>query len=122
MDAVDGPMEKQTIMLQGENIVTHHNYWTYLNHWLGLNVIATLEPVPGVSPSVGHLAKIKKQLSQQKIKMILHVSYAIDRPAKWLSEQIETPVVALPATVDYQSGQTLSQWFNEVIQQLLSVQ
>jgi zinc/manganese transport system substrate-binding protein len=114
--------KKQTIMLQGENVVTHHNYWTYLNHWLGLNVIATLEPVPGVSPSSSYLARIKKQLSQQKIKMILHVSYVSDRPSKWLSEQIGTPVVALPATVDYQSGQTLSQWFNKVIQQLVGGQ
>jgi len=113
---------KQTKFLQGENIVTHHNYWTYLNHWIGMNVIATLEPVPGVSPSSSHLAKIKKQLSQQKIKMILHVSYVNDRPTQWLSEQTGIAVITLPATVDYQSGETLSQWFNKVIQQLVSVQ
>ncbi len=114
--------KKQTSFLQGENIVTHHNYWTYLNRWIGMNVLATLEPVPGVPPSSSHLARIKKQLSQQKIKMILHVSYVNDRPSHWLSEKIGTPVIALPATVDYQNGQTLSQWFNEVIQQLVGVQ
>jgi zinc/manganese transport system substrate-binding protein len=114
--------KKQVSSLQGENIVTHHNYWTYLNRWIGMNVLATLEPVPGVSPSSSHLAKIKKQLSKQKVKMILHVSYVNDRPTQWLSEQTGTPVITLPATVDYQSGQTLSQWFNKVIQQLVSVQ
>jgi zinc/manganese transport system substrate-binding protein len=114
--------KKQIQFLQGENIVTHHNYWVYLNRWVGMNVIATLEPVPGVSPSSSHLAKIKKQLSKQKIKMILHVSYVNDRPTLWLSEQTGIPVITLPATVDYQSGQTLSQWFEKVIQQLVSVQ
>ena len=113
--------KKQIKFLQGENIVTHHNYWTYLNRWIGMNVLATLEPVPGVSPSSSHLAKIKKQLSKQKIKMILHVSYVNDRPSKWLSEQTGIPVITLPATVDYQRGQTLFLWFEKVIQQLMRV-
>jgi hypothetical protein len=29
------------------------------------------------------------------------------------------PAIALPATVDYQQGQTLSQWFDSVIRQLV---
>lgn len=113
--------QEQVKVLQGADIVTHHNYWTYLNRWVGLNVLATLEPVPGVSPSSSHLAKLKKQLSQQEVKMILHVSYVSDRPSQWLSEQTGAPVIALPATVDYQGGQTLTAWFDEVVQQLMSV-
>ena len=113
--------QQQTESLRGAKIITHHNYWTYLNEWAGMDVLATLEPVPGVSPSSSHLAKLKKQLSQQEIKMIIHVSYVSDRPSQWLAEQTGAPVVALPATVDFQGGQTLSQWFDEVVQQLLSV-
>ena len=113
--------KKQISFLQGENIVTHHNYWVYLNRWVGMTVLATLEPVPGVSPSSSHLAKLKKQLREQEIKMILHVSYVNDRPTKWLSEQIAVPVITLPATVDFQSGQTLSLWYEDVIQRLMSV-
>ena len=108
-------------VLSGVNIVTHHTYWTYLNEWAGMHVLATLEPVAGVSPSSSYLAKVKKQLSQQKPKMILHVSYVSDRPSQWLAEQTGSPVVALPATVDFQGGQTLSQWFDDVIQRLLAV-
>lgn len=114
--------QRQAASLQGVNIVTHHNYWTYMNHWLGLNVLATLEPIPGVSPSSSHLAKVKKQLAEHEIKMILYVAYVNERPAKWLSQQTGVPAVALPATVDYQQGQTLSQWFNDVIQQLVKIQ
>jgi zinc/manganese transport system substrate-binding protein len=113
--------QEQVKFLQGADIVTHHNYWTYLNRWAGLNVLATLEPVPGVSPSSSHLAKLKKQLSQHEVKMILHVSYVSDRPSQWLAEQTGAPVIALPATVDYQGGQTLTTWFDEVVQQLVSV-
>jgi zinc/manganese transport system substrate-binding protein len=113
--------QQQAKSLQAANIVTHHNYWVYLNRWSGMNVLATLEPVPGVSPSSSYLAKLKKQLSQQEPKMILHVSYVSDRPSQWLAQQTGAPVVALPATVDFQDGQTLSQWFDDVMQRLVTV-
>jgi len=112
---------QRAVALKGTNIVTHHKYWVYLNHWSGMNVLATLEPVPGVSPSSSHLAKLKKQLSQQEVKMIIHVAYVSDRPSQWLSEQTGAPVVVLPATVDFQDGQTLSQWFDDVMQRLSTV-
>jgi len=113
--------QERVKVLQGADIVSHHTYWTYLNEWIGLNVLATLEPVPGVSPSSSHLAKVKKQLSTQEIVMIVHVSYVSERPSQWLSERTGAPVIALPATVDFQGGQTLSQWFDEVIEKLVSV-
>ena len=47
------------------NIVVHHDFWSYLIDWLGLSRIATLEPVPGVSPSTRHLAEVKQRLQQQ---------------------------------------------------------
>lgn len=110
-----------TAFLQGANIVTHHTYWTYMNHWLGLNVLATLEPIPGVSPSSNHLAMLKKQLAQSEITMIIHVSYVSDRPSQWLAAQTGASVIALPATVAYQDGQTLTSWFDSVIQKLVEV-
>ena len=54
--------------------------------------------------------------------MIIHVSYVSDRAAQWIAEQTGAPVIALPATVDFQSGQTLSQWFDDVFNKLSSVQ
>ena len=107
--------------LDGAAIVTHHNYWVYLNEWLGMHVVATLEPIPGVSPSSSHLAKLKKKLATEQVSMISHVSYASERPSHWLSEQTGIPVIALPASVDFQNGQSLSQWFDEVITLLVSV-
>ena len=44
--------------------------------------------------------------------MILHVAYVSERPSRWLAQHTGIPVVALPATVDFQGGQTLSQWFD----------
>ena len=50
---------------------------------------------------------------------IIRVSYSDDRAAEWLASRTDLPVVALPATVDYHGGQTLTQWYDELIKALL---
>lgn len=114
--------KNKTRELLGVNVITHHTFWAYMNDWLGLQVLATLEPIPGVSPSSGHLASVKKQSSENEVKMIIYVSYASDRAALWMSEQTGVPAIALPATVDFQNGQTLEQWFDDVFKRLGDVQ
>jgi zinc/manganese transport system substrate-binding protein len=105
--------------IKGKNIVVHHDFWTYLMDWLGLNKLATLEPVPGVSPSTRHLAEVKQLLKTQQAVMILNTNYLNERPVHWLSEQTGLAVVTLPASVDYHSGETLLQWFDRLIKSVL---
>jgi zinc/manganese transport system substrate-binding protein len=106
---------KQAAVVNSANVVVHHDYWSYLIKWLGLNKIATLEPVPGVSPTTRHLSRVKQLLKSNKAVMIIDTNYMNDRPVKWLAEQTNLPVVTLPATVDYQGGETLHQWFDNLV-------
>ena len=101
--------------LKGVKIVVHHDFWSYLVDWLQLSKLATLEPVPGVSPSTGHLAKVKQQLKTQQAVMIFNTAYMSERPVRWLSEQTDLPVVTLPASVDYHNGETLQQWYDRLL-------
>jgi zinc/manganese transport system substrate-binding protein len=101
--------------LKGVKIVVHHDFWSYLVDWLQLSKLATLEPVPGVSPSTGHLAKVKQLLKTQQAVMIFNTGYMSDRPVRWLSEQTGLPVVTLPASVDYHSDETLQHWFDRLL-------
>ena len=100
-------------------VVVHHDFWSYLIDWLDLRKVATLEPVPGVSPSSRHLARVKQLLEQQPAVMVINTGYMNDRPVKWVSEQMAIPVVTLPATVDFQSGESLYQWFDNLVALLL---
>jgi len=91
--------EKQAAVLKGVPIVVHHKSWVYLEHWLGLKEIATLEPKPGIPPSSWHLARVLKQLKRQPAKMVIYAAYQESRPAHWLSQKAGIPVVELPFTV-----------------------
>ena len=106
--------------LRGQKIVVHHNSWPYLTHWLGLNAVATLEPIPGVPPSSGHLSRLKNRLSDNDVVMIIHAAYINDRSAKWLSAKTGIPVVSLPASVNFQQGESLHQFYETIINAMLN--
>ena len=106
--------------LRGTRVISHHRFWSYLNEWLSIELVATLEPVPGVSPSSSYLASLVNDAEQGDVSFIMHVDYVNERPAMWLSERTGLPVFVLPASVDLSSGQTLMDWFDVVVEKLVA--
>jgi zinc/manganese transport system substrate-binding protein len=91
--------EKQAAPLRGVRIVVQHKAFPYLQNWLGLVEVATLEPKPGVEPSIGYLSELLQRLAQQPAKMILRPAYTDGRSSEWLSGKTKWPVVVVPFTV-----------------------
>jgi len=109
---------ERTAVLKGFKVITHHRFWSYLNEWLGIELVATLEPVPGVSPSSSYLAGLIKTVEQEDPAFIMRVDYVSERPASWLSERTGLPVVVLPASVNFHDGETSRDWFESLITSL----
>jgi zinc/manganese transport system substrate-binding protein len=89
----------QAVPLKGMPVVVHHKYWAYLEDWLDLKEVATLEPKPGLPPSSAHLAEVLAQLQVQPARMIIRSAYQDPKPSQWLSERAGIPAVMLPGTV-----------------------
>lgn len=106
--------------LKGVPIVVQHKGFPYLEDWLGLREVATLEPKPGVEPTSTHLAEVLAQLQRQPAKMVIRAAYNDGRASDWLAERAKIPVVVLPFTVgaDAQS-KDLFGLFDETVQRLL---
>ncbi|MDH5301775.1 MAG: zinc ABC transporter substrate-binding protein [Gammaproteobacteria bacterium] len=85
--------------LRGISIVVDHNSWIYLEHWLGLQQLASLEPKPGIPATVGHLSSVLNQLQRLPARMIIRAAYQPDKSAQWLATRANIPVVTLPFTV-----------------------
>jgi len=85
--------------LRGLPVVVQHKGWVYLNDWLGLREVATLEPKPGVPPSAAHLAAVLKKLKSQPARLVIHAAYQDPRPSQWLAQHAHIPDVELPFTV-----------------------
>lgn len=114
--------EKRAESLRGKRIITHHKSWVYLEDWLGLEEVATLEAVSGIPPTASHLSGLLKQFADDKsADFIIRAPFQSEKPSHWLSERSGIPAVMLPLSVGG-SKQTkdLFSMFDVILERLLS--
>ncbi len=105
--------QQQAAPLQGQHVIVHHRDWIYLLDWLGITLAGTLEPKPGVPPSISHLEQLS---ALQDIRWIIRTPLNDARAAEWLSERSNIPVLELPQTVGAQPGtEDFFSWFDQLI-------
>jgi zinc/manganese transport system substrate-binding protein len=92
--------DTEAASLRGMPIVVHHKSWAYLNQWLGLQEVGTLEPKPGVPPSSSHLAELLETLKVTPAKAVIRAPYQDPRASEWLSKQVPgLTMIEMPFTV-----------------------
>lgn len=102
--------------LSGLRIIVHHKSFTYLNNWIGLNEVATLEVKPGIPPTASHLNDLLQTARSQKVKVILRAPYDPADASDWLSSKTGIPALMLPYTVEKAaSPDALIQLFDRTI-------
>ena len=91
--------EAEAVPLKGLTLVVYHRNMAYLNAWLGLREVGSLEPKPGVPPTTAHLADLVTRMQAEPAKAIVYMAYNNPQPAEFLSERSKIPAVMLPYTV-----------------------
>lgn len=112
--------EAQAAPLKGVAVVSQHKAWVYLYDWLGLREVATLEPKPGIEPSLAHLAQVRDQAATSKPRMVIRAAYNPPRAADWFAQEARVPVVVLPFTVGAPEADDLTTLFDTTVQRLLN--
>lgn len=111
--------QQKAAPLRDQPIVAHHNSWVYLQDWLGLKLLATLEPKPGAPPSTRHLSSLIGQLKQQPAKATIYSSYQDPKAAQWLQSKTGIPAINLPSTVGgSKQAKDLFSLFDDIINRL----
>ena len=103
-DAAITRWQQQATPLKGMPLVVQHKSFTYLLNWLDMREVATLEPKPGVEPSVGYLAEVAARLKTTPAKAVLRAAYQSPRASEWLAQRAGIPAIALPFTVGGATG------------------
>ncbi len=85
--------------LAGLRLVSNHRSFSYLVNWLDIELVATLEPMPGIPASGAQLAKLLEQLTPNPPAAIIRTPFANEKPSKWLSDRIDSPNLILPYTI-----------------------
>lgn len=106
--------------LKGQKVVVYHKSWTYLLNWLGMEVVASLEPKPGIPPNAAHLEKVLQDIQGKNVKGILVAPFENEKGAKWLSEKAGIPIIKLPFTVGGNNqSQDLQSMFDNTLNELI---
>ncbi|MFQ5549439.1 MAG: metal ABC transporter solute-binding protein, Zn/Mn family [Woeseia sp.] len=96
--------EQRGEALRGLRLASHHRSFSYLADWLDLDIVATLEPKPGIPPSAAHLAGLLERLSPNPPAAVVRTPYANEKPSAWLSRRLKVRAMQLPYTVHTSDG------------------
>jgi len=114
--------EKDAAPLKGMTTVGYHKNMSYLNQWLGIREIGSLEPKPGLPPTTAHMSDLLARLAKDPARAVVRSAYNDPRAAEWLSAQAKIPAVTLPYTVGgNDQAKDLFGLFDDTVRRLLAV-
>ena len=112
--------ESRAAPLRGRRAITHHKSWVYLEQWLGIEIVANLEEIPGLPPTASHLSRLTAQFGDGGADFIIRSPYQDDKASEWLSDRTGIPAVMLPMTVGgTEESSDLFALFDDIIKRLL---
>jgi zinc/manganese transport system substrate-binding protein len=91
--------EERAATLAGMRLVSHHRSFSYLADWLDLDIVATLEPKPGIPASGAQLSRLLEQLTPAPPAGIIRAPFENEKPAHWLSDRLRIPMIEMAFTV-----------------------
>ncbi|MCC6751683.1 MAG: zinc ABC transporter substrate-binding protein [Deltaproteobacteria bacterium] len=105
--------------VRGRPVVTYHKSWVYLTDFLGLRVVAQLEPKPGIPPSPSHVLQVMLLMRSERVSVLLQEDYYPDRTAQLMAEKTGARVVRLPGGTNLAGGERYLQRMEALVQRVV---
>lgn len=113
--------QQKAASVKGMPVVVYHRSWVYLQDWLGLEEVASLEPKPGIPPGSKYLADVLNRTQEYTDLIVIHAQYQESKAINWFSGKNSAPVVMLPSTVGGTAeAKDLYSWFEDIVTRLLN--
>lgn len=96
--------EWHAVPLKGKKFIAYHKYFEYLAAEFGFQLIAYLEPKPGIPPSAAHIEELIGIIKTQRPEAILVTPANGMREAESLSLKTGVKVIVLPHDVGSMPG------------------
>jgi ABC-type Zn uptake system ZnuABC Zn-binding protein ZnuA len=85
--------------IKGKPVVAWHTSWRYFAEYNGMNIVAFMEPKPGVPPSPSHLVSVIQTMKRTGAKVIVMEPFYDRRTADLVARQTGAKVLILPPSV-----------------------
>jgi zinc/manganese transport system substrate-binding protein len=112
--------EREAAPLKGLEGVVHHQAFDYLFRWLGIQTVGSLEPLPGVDPTISHMTALLEAQKTNPAKMVVRASYNDPRASEWFAGRAHIEAVMLPFSVGGDdASKDLFSWYDDMLAILL---
>jgi manganese/iron transport system substrate-binding protein len=71
LDSLTSAIAARTAALPDRRLIAFHDAWPYFARRFGLDVVASIEPVPGKEPSARELARLVDLIRRDRIRLVL---------------------------------------------------
>jgi ABC-type Zn uptake system ZnuABC Zn-binding protein ZnuA len=85
--------------IRGKPVVAWHTSWRYFAEYSGVNIVAFMEPKPGVPPSPSHLYTVIQTVKRTGAKAIVMEPFYDRKVADLVARQTGIKVLLLPPSV-----------------------
>jgi ABC-type Zn uptake system ZnuABC Zn-binding protein ZnuA len=104
LNAAEKAWQPQLAAIKGKPIVAYHTSWRYLAQYTGVNIVAFMEPKPGVPPSPTHVLKVINDAKAAGATVILQEPYYDRKMSDLVAKQLGGTVLVEPPSVGGQKG------------------
>ena len=99
LKAAEKAWSAQLASIKGKPVVAWHTSWRYFADYTGMNIVAFLEPKPGVPPSPAHLAGVIATIKRTGAKVIIMEPFYDRKIADLVATRSGAKVLILPPSV-----------------------
>ena len=85
--------------IRGKPVVAWHTSWRYFAEYTGMNIVAFMEPKPGVPPSPSHLYTVIQAVKRTGAKAVIMEPFYDRKVADLVAKQTGIKVLILPPSV-----------------------
>lgn len=91
-------------------VITYHDSWPYLLRWLGLRLVATLEPKPGIPPDPAHMAEVLRRAKADGVRVLLQEEFYPAATARTVADLAKARLVIAAGGVRIDARQRYDAW------------
>ncbi|MBA3671162.1 MAG: zinc ABC transporter substrate-binding protein [Gemmatimonadaceae bacterium] len=99
LNAAERGWQAELAAIKGKPVVAWHTSWRYFAEYNGMNIVAFMEPKPGVPPSPSHLYTVIQTVKRTGAKVIVMEPFYDRKVADLVARQTGVKVLILPPSV-----------------------
>jgi zinc/manganese transport system substrate-binding protein len=109
--------DKKMKKLEGRKVIEYHKIFDYLLKRYKIELLDTIDPIPGVTPTSKHIMElIKKIKKQDSTLLIMHDVYHNKKASKLIASKTGVSVIDIPHDVDSLEGaDSIENLFNTIV-------